>query len=123
MAFFSMTGLVLKSLFRKPITRKYPFEKREPFARSRGSIEIDINACIFCGICKRRCPSLAIDVIKEDKIWEIERLRCISCNYCVECCPKKCLSMNTSYTAPTTKRTTEVYQQKSTPKPETKPEA
>ena len=112
MAFLSITGLVLKSLFSKPATRRYPFVKRVPFEKTRGALEIDISLCIFCGICKKRCPSKALDVIKEDKIWEIERLRCISCGYCVECCPKKCLKMNNNYTAPVTKRGTEVFRQK-----------
>ena len=32
---------IVRNLFGKPATRRYPFEKREPFAGTRGHLEID----------------------------------------------------------------------------------
>ena len=109
MQFFIMAKTVLKSLFRKPFTIKYPFGPKVLSEASRGSIIIDISKCIFCGICQRKCPTGAIVVSKEEKTWTIARLRCITCGYCVEVCPKKCLSMSNQYTEPMLTRHEETH--------------
>ena len=100
MRILRLAGTVLKSLGRPPATRLYPFVVRPAIARSRGHITIDIEGCIYCGMCDRRCPTQAISVVKADRTWAIERLRCIQCNSCVELCPTKCLGMGTAYTDP-----------------------
>lgn len=92
-----MARTVLKNLFSAPSTRKYPLEQREPFKRARGHIGIEIDNCIFCGICSKQCPVGAISVNKESKTWEIDPFKCIICEYCTEKCPKKCLSVNEQY--------------------------
>lgn len=91
---FDMLGNVLKNLTSKPATRKYPYEKREPFKNSRGQISgIEIDKCIFCGICSKKCPSDAIVVNKAEKSWEIDQFKCVICAACTEACPKKCIIM------------------------------
>ena len=97
---FKMTKTIFKNLFSKSPTRKYPFEKREPFKNARGHISIDMDKCILCGICSKQCPVGAIEVSKDGKYWEIDRFKCISCEYCVEKCPKKTLVMEAQYTSP-----------------------
>jgi formate hydrogenlyase subunit 6/NADH:ubiquinone oxidoreductase subunit I len=95
---FDMIENVFKNLFSRPATRMYPFEKREPFKDARGHISgIDIDKCIFCGICSKKCPSDAIAVNKTEKAWEIDQFKCIVCGVCVEVCPKKCINMETEY--------------------------
>jgi formate hydrogenlyase subunit 6/NADH:ubiquinone oxidoreductase subunit I len=94
---FDMLGNILKNLFSKPATRMYPIEKREPYKDTRGQIGIDIDACIFCGICSKKCPSDAIDVNRNDKSWEIDPYKCIICGVCTEVCPKKCLRTDEEY--------------------------
>lgn len=74
-------------------------EKTYP-ERTRGQIEIDINTCIFCGICSKKCPTGAITVERSEKKWEIERFACIQCGACTESCPKKCLFMAQHYPSP-----------------------
>jgi len=92
---------VLKNLVSKPATRMYPIEKREPFKDSRGHIEgCDIEKCIFCGICQRKCPADAIVVNKAEKSWEIDQFKCVICNACVEACPKKCINSSASHKTP-----------------------
>ena len=54
--------------------------------------------------CQRKCPTQAICVEPKEKTWQIDRLRCIVCNCCVEVCPTKCLAMDTQYTAAMTTR-------------------
>jgi formate hydrogenlyase subunit 6/NADH:ubiquinone oxidoreductase subunit I len=100
MRIFQLAGTVLKSLALPPATRMYPKVARIYQTRTRGHIAIDIDACIFCGMCSRRCPTQALEVDKPGRTWSIERLGCIQCNSCVELCPKKCLTMETSYTPP-----------------------
>ena len=42
----------------------YPIKPREWQERTRGHIEINEADCILCGICAKRCPTLAINVDK-----------------------------------------------------------
>lgn len=100
MSVLSMTKILFKNLFHGPYTTQYPIKKRESFERTRGQIGIDIDACIFCGMCERRCPTGALKVDKAKSSWSIERNQCIQCNYCNEVCPKKCLRMENQYSAP-----------------------
>lgn len=100
MTVMRFAGYIIKNLFQKPATNLYPVKKQKCFDRTRGHVAIDIEACIFCGMCSRKCPTGAIGVDRNQKRWDIERLKCIQCSCCVEVCPKKCLSMENAYTAP-----------------------
>jgi len=121
MSVFVMTRTVLRNLFSRPATRPYPGREKEAHRapRSRGHIEIDIDVCIFCGACAKRCPTDAIIVTKPQKEWNIDRLRCCACNACVEVCPVKCLSMDNRYTVPTVTRDKDIFRQP--PKPAKEP--
>ncbi|MGL4738132.1 MAG: 4Fe-4S binding protein [Cellulosilyticaceae bacterium] len=109
MGFMDFCHVVLKNLVQAPVTKKYPEAPCRVFERTRGHVAIQIEQCIFCGICSKKCPTHAIRVDKAQKTWEIERLQCIQCNSCVEQCPKKCLEMANSYTPPTTGSQKDVY--------------
>lgn len=94
MGVFKLGGMTLKSLFKKAPTRKYPYEVREPFARTRAAIDVtDINTCIFCGMCERACPADAIAVDKGASTWTYWPYKCIACDSCVRNCPKDILFM------------------------------
>lgn len=97
MSLLSMTKTLIKSVIHGPYTTLYPWKEKEFFDLTRGRIEIEIQNCIFCGQCARRCPTGAIQVSKPEALWSIERMQCIQCNYCSEVCPKKCLNMNHHY--------------------------
>lgn len=94
----SVVKEVLSNLFKKSITRKYPFEKRKPYERFRGKITIDYSKCVGCGLCARYCPALAITM----QFFEVhgKKLRrpivriyeCISCGQCALVCPRKAIS-------------------------------
>lgn len=94
---FDMLGNILKNVVSKPATRMYPKEKRETFKDVRGQIGIDIDKCIFCGICSKKCPANALKVDRNEKSWEIDHFNCIICGVCKEVCPKKCISTETNY--------------------------
>lgn len=94
---FDMLGNILKNMVSKPATRMYPKEKRESYKDTRGQIDIEIDKCIFCGICSKKCPSNALVVNRNEKSWEIDHFKCIICGECEEVCPKKCISTEASY--------------------------
>ncbi len=110
MGVFKLCGMTLKSLFKKAPTRKYPYEIREPFERTRGRIRMaDIKSCILCGLCARKCPAYAIEVDKEQQTWTYYPHKCIYCDSCVRSCPKSCLTMEHKYASVVTKLEPEVY--------------
>lgn len=95
---------VLSNLTKKPATRMYPFEKREPFEKNRGHIENKIDECILCGICQRVCPSNCIRVDRKEGTWAYQPFECIICGVCVENCPKKSLKIGKEYRESTDKK-------------------
>jgi len=111
MSWFSISTLVTKSALRKPATRLYPFETREPYPKTRGHIRFDheANTCTFCTICAHKCPTQAIQVNKKEKIWAIDHMRCILCSNCTESCPRSCLSMADTPHAPMLKQEVEIF--------------
>jgi len=100
MANLKIGNMIIRSLFKKPATLMYPVKPREWTENTRGRIEIEIDDCIFCGICARKCPTDALAVDREAKSWSIARMGCIQCSCCVEVCPKKCLVNEAGYTTP-----------------------
>jgi ech hydrogenase subunit F len=88
-----MAGRSLRNLFSRPATRLYPLEVRPRFAGARGHVDVDIEKCVFCGLCAKRCPAVAIEVSKERRLFAIEHLRCVACGVCVDACNKESLSM------------------------------
>ena len=95
---FDMLSNVFGNLLSKPATRLFPFVIRKNFKDTRGKLgEIKIEDCIFCSICEKKCPSLAITVDKASKTWTVNRYKCIVCGVCAEVCPKKCLHMEEDF--------------------------
>ncbi|MGA3007005.1 MAG: 4Fe-4S dicluster domain-containing protein [Opitutaceae bacterium] len=95
-----MSRLVLKWALSKPPTTQYPFKPRQPIAGSRGRLVFTKENCTYCTVCAIKCPTDAIMVKRVEKTWAIDRLRCITCGYCVDACPKKSLALSTSHGTP-----------------------
>ena len=111
MGLINFNKTVIKNLFSKPATRKYPFEPKEYPERTRGHVQNDMDVCVLCGLCSIKCPTRAITVDKVAKTWSIRPMSCIQCRCCVDNCPKKCLSMDTHYTEPGTEKVTKTFKQ------------
>ncbi len=100
MALFSMLRTNLRNLFSKPATILYPFVEKPVYPATRGSVEFNLQNCIFCSLCQKKCPTHAIEVDKNAKKISIDRLDCITCGACVDACPKKCIEMTSKRNAP-----------------------
>ena len=91
---------LLRSLFKKPNTIKYPAQGREMPAGFRGRLDFDSKKCIGCKLCMRDCPTGAIE-IREKNPKEFEAVidlgKCIYCAQCVDSCVKKALSVTADY--------------------------
>ncbi|WP_026509928.1 4Fe-4S dicluster domain-containing protein [Butyrivibrio sp. LC3010] len=111
MSLINFNTQVIKNLFSKPATRKYPFEPKEYPERTRGHVQNDMDVCILCGLCSIKCPTHAITVDKAAKTWSIRPMSCIQCRCCVDNCPKKCLSMDTHFTEPGSEKVTKTFKQ------------
>ncbi len=87
----TMIGDITKSLFQRPATRRYPFEKQAPPPRLRGRVVWDKEKCTGCSLCVKDCPSFALELFVIDrkaKQWVMRYHvdRCTFCAQCVESC-------------------------------------
>lgn len=102
--------LTLKAFFSKPVTIRYPEEKRAISPRWRGMHYFERNetgetACVACGLCVAVCPSHCITLeIREREDgsrypgrYEIDALRCIFCGFCQEACPVNAIKLGQNY--------------------------
>jgi formate hydrogenlyase subunit 6/NADH:ubiquinone oxidoreductase subunit I len=94
-----MLGDVVHSLFKRPITEKYPFERHAPPERLRGKLLYNPEKCTGCGLCDKDCPSNAIEMIALDKkakrfVLRYHMDRCTYCAQCVQNCRFECMAMS-----------------------------
>lgn len=97
----AMLGDIARSLFRRPVTRIYPFERKPAPQRLRGRLHWNPEKCTGCGLCTKDCPSNAIELITLDKankrfVLRYHVDRCTFCAQCVQNCRFACLSMSSA---------------------------
>lgn len=107
-----MLPTIVRNLFGGPATRMYPVTAREPFVRARGQITLTEELCDECGNCARRCPAVAIDIVKEKKEWILYPDRCIICEVCAEVCNRDAIQVLPKWGTPFYKREPIVYHAK-----------
>ncbi|SHH18291.1 FAD-dependent oxidoreductase [Thermosipho atlanticus] len=96
-----------KYIFKKPVTIKVPYVKREAAERYRGFHINDWNECIGCGTCAKICPTDAIRMVEVDDLPHeygkkpprpvIDYGRCSFCAMCVDVCTTGSLKMTREY--------------------------
>lgn len=108
--------IVLKYMFKRPVTIRYPEEKRKLPHRSRGRHYLTkwndgLERCVGCELCAIVCPSQAIYVKPAQNEpgeqhshgeryasdFQINMLRCIFCGYCEEACPTGAIILGNEY--------------------------
>lgn len=99
--------LVIKHLFRPPITVQYPEQRLHTSRRIRGNELVwSEERCTGCQICARACHisaiNMTVDPVKVDKknkvfTYEVDTGYCIMCGLCVESCPWNALYMGYDY--------------------------
>ncbi len=97
MGSFKLGKMTMRSLMSTPETVMYPIQTRPAPEGLKGHVANDMNACVLCGVCAKRCPTEAINVVKQDEMWSIDRFLCVQCGSCVRECPKQCLTMEPTY--------------------------
>lgn len=106
----SMLRTVLRNLISGPVTTKYPAAPADIPQGNRGRLDWDMEKCILCGLCQKRCPTLAVTMDKKVGTITLQVHRCISCGVCAEICPKSAISVGREYSAPSYTKELRVYQ-------------
>ena len=109
MGSFKLGAMTLGGLFKKPETIQYPAQTKPMPAGLKGHVVNDVETCILCSICAKRCPTSAITVDKKARTWAINPFRCVQCGSCVRECPKQCLTIDPHYAAPATQMERSVF--------------
>ena len=99
MKIVTMLKDVWRSLWQRPFTEQYPFEKRPAPERLRGQLHYDPENCTGCCLCSMECPAKALELITLDKkekrfVMRYHADRCTFCAQCVQNCRFACLEMS-----------------------------
>jgi NAD(P)H-quinone oxidoreductase subunit I len=94
----AMISDIIESVFKKPVTERYPFERKEAPAQLRGKLLWHRESCTGCGLCAKDCPANAIEVIVLDRkakqfVFNYYVDRCLFCAQCVHSCRQGSLEM------------------------------
>jgi len=103
-------ALVLRHLFRRPITEEYPEYKRSLPERSRARIILTRDPdggerCVACYLCSAVCPVSCISMQGAERAdgrrwapwFRINFARCIYCGLCEEACPTLAIQLTSDY--------------------------
>jgi ech hydrogenase subunit F len=96
----TMLSTIVRNLLFGPVTTSYPNEPAELPEQNRGRVDWDMSKCSLCGLCGKRCPTLAVAVDKVEGKIEVEVFRCIACGVCLDVCPRAAIVMCPEYSKP-----------------------
>jgi ech hydrogenase subunit F len=96
----TMLSIVLRNLVSGPVTTTYPNAPVEMPEGNRGRVDWDMSKCSLCGLCGKRCPTLAVAVDRKTGTVEVQVFRCIACGACVDICPQEAIAMRPEYSKP-----------------------
>ena len=90
---------ILRALFSKPATQRYPNPEPNTPERLRGKLYWNPERCTGCALCVKDCPADAIQLITLDKenkrfVMRYDVGRCTFCGQCVQSCRFDCLDLS-----------------------------
>jgi formate hydrogenlyase subunit 6/NADH:ubiquinone oxidoreductase subunit I len=90
---------MMRALFHRPVTRRYPLERRPAPERLRGALQFDPARCTGCCLCEKDCPAQALELVMVDRaakrfVLRYHIDRCTFCAQCVQTCRFGCLRMS-----------------------------
>lgn len=91
---------LLRTMFTKPITVLYPYGPLELPQAYRGSIRIDLDSCVGCGMCARDCSSSALEVerLHQGGVRIVHYFdRCGGCGQCVLSCRQGAIRLEPAF--------------------------
>jgi formate hydrogenlyase subunit 6/NADH:ubiquinone oxidoreductase subunit I len=95
----SMIGDIIHSLFKRPVTERYPFESAPLPGNFRGKLHYDPAKCSGCQLCVKDCPANAIELLVVDKVnkrfvMRYHLDRCTFCDQCAFSCRFQCINLS-----------------------------
>jgi formate hydrogenlyase subunit 6/NADH:ubiquinone oxidoreductase subunit I len=94
----------VKSLFSKPVTRRYPFEGSPAPEGYKGRHFWDPKKCTYCGVCAINCPARVITVDKANREYHLDLRGCIFCGRCEDTCPFDAIHLTKDYSMSSAKK-------------------
>lgn len=98
--------MLVKNMFSKPMTVKFPQESIPIPDGYRGEHKFDIDKCISCGLCANICPNRAIEMVEisdeyknkyPKKYPKIDLGKCCFCGLCENICPRDALHLTKNF--------------------------
>jgi formate hydrogenlyase subunit 6/NADH:ubiquinone oxidoreductase subunit I len=98
---------LVRTLFSRRVTVRFPFESLELPDYFRGRVVIEPELCGGCGLCVRDCPAFALELEHEDR--ERFRLihyhdRCAYCGQCADSCRQGAIVLVNEFVQPMSQR-------------------
>lgn len=108
-------SVTFKTMFKQPVTLKYPEERAPLPERFRGLLHNDVETCIACTLCATACPVDCFEIEFEKPPagsprkriltkFNIDMIKCMFCGLCTEVCPPESLTMTGGYEGSVDKR-------------------
>ena len=87
--------LIVKNLFRKPMTLQFPYDSLPPVEGYRGQHILDLDKCTGCFICSMICPNKAIWLVEfRGRMYpQVDLGKCCFCQLCEEYCSQKAIKL------------------------------
>jgi formate hydrogenlyase subunit 6/NADH:ubiquinone oxidoreductase subunit I len=98
---------LVRSLFTRPGTTRYPFAALELPDYFRGRVVMDADKCLGCGACVRDCPCEGLVLERTDRehfTLTYYPDRCAFCGQCELSCRTEAIRLTSAYVPPTTDR-------------------
>ena len=93
---------LVKNLFKKPMTIRFPAQSKPISKNYRGEHSFDKVKCKSCGLCAKICPNKAIEMVEVKQENEIKKYpkidmgKCCFCGLCQDICPTGAIKLTKS---------------------------